>query len=184
MSADGKAPGRTVAPIVVIGPSGSGKSTLAAALARSLGRELIEGDEHHPLGNLAKMASGRPLSEVERAPFLDSVGRALAASNGAVAACSALRRAHRDRLRSHAPAAWFVWLDVEPAELERRVAHRRDHFMPPSLVASQVAAFEPPGADERALRLDGVLPVAEQVALVHRALAEGPEGLEARADSR
>jgi gluconokinase len=156
-------------PIVVIGPSGCGKTTLARALADATGFEMVEGDDHHPPGNIARMASGQALSDEDRAGFLDSVGRALAASrNGVVASCSALRRRHRNIIRRYAPDALFVWPDVGRAELQRRLAERTGHFMPASLLPDQITTFEPPQPDENVVRLEGNQLVAEQVKAVLR----------------
>lgn len=157
--------------IVVIGPSGNGKSTLARTLAVTLGWRFIEGDEHHPPANIAKMARGEPLTDADRAPFLESIGQALALSGpGAVASCSALRRAYRDRLRDLAGPVWFVWPKLSREELLTRMTARRRHFMPPSLLDSQLAAFEPPARDESVVETDGSLPVLGQVAAVRGAL--------------
>ena len=153
--------------LIVIGPSGNGKSTLAHALAEQLGREFVEGDHHHPLDNIAKMTRGEPLTDADREPFLDSVGRALAqAEHGAVASCSALRRAYRDRLRAFDPEAVLIWPQVSREELLRRMNARAGHFMPPALLDNQLATFEPPGNDEAVIAIDGCLPVLAQVALV------------------
>lgn len=150
--------------IVVMGPSGSGKSTLARALAARTGSAFIEGDEHHPPGNVRKLSSGVALTDADRWPFLDSIGRAIAESaRPAVVSCSALRRAHRDRLRSYAEDIAFVWIDVPAEELARRLSRRRDHFMAPSLLADQLATLEPPSAPERCAKVDGTLPTAMQV---------------------
>ena len=150
--------------MVVIGPSGNGKSTLAEALARALDRTFIEGDMHHPVANIAKMARGEPLNDADRAPFLTSIGRALGEAGGAVAACSALKRSYRRRLEEVAgrPILYILPL-VEREELRRRMEARRDHFMPPALLDSQLATFERPGADESFIALDGTAPTGRQV---------------------
>lgn len=153
--------------IVVMGPSGNGKSSLAQALADRLGWAMIEGDDHHPPANIAKMASGQPLSDADRRPFLAAVGRALAAHpHGAVAACSALKRAYRDTLRQHAGRILFVLPQVDRAALHQRMVARSGHFMPAALLDSQLADLEPPEADETALVIDGSRPVAELAANV------------------
>ncbi len=148
--------------IVVMGVSGSGKSTLAAYLSERLGSPLLEGDSFHSPANIAKMRSGHPLDDADRWPWLDRLGAAigeaaLAAGQGgfAVAACSALKRVYRERLSaaSAAPLA-FVLLDTVPAEIARRLATREGHYMPASLLDSQLATLERPGADEHALTLD------------------------------
>jgi gluconokinase len=157
--------------LIVIGPSGNGKSSLAHALAERLERPFVEGDKHHPLENIAKMARGEPLTDEDRAPFLASLGRALAeAKHGAVASCSALRRAYRDRLRSFDPQAVLVWPQVPPEELARRMTLRKGHFMPPCLLEDQLAIFEPPADDEQTISINGCLPVSEQVELIIRSL--------------
>jgi len=154
----------TRAAIVVMGPSGSGKSTLARALAKELGAPYIEGDQHHSPANIAKLAAGVPLTEVDRQPFLESVGRAVAgAAYLPVVSCSALRRSHRAILRRHAPHMVFVWIDVPTEELERRLLHRPGHFMPASLLDDQLATFERPAPPEEFIWVDGLLPTSEQV---------------------
>jgi len=158
--------------IVVIGPSGNGKSTLATAIAERLGWRFIEGDEHHPARNIAKMARGQPLDDADRQPFLSSIGAALAQGDGAVAACSALKRRYREILSEvAAQPILFVLPQVRAEELRRRMEARGGHFMPPALLASQLADFEIPQADEHCLLLDGALPIqvlVEQVVSTFR----------------
>lgn len=150
--------------IVVMGVSGSGKSTLAAHLAERLGCPLLEGDTFHAPASIAKMQSGHALDDADRWPWLDRVGAALGdaaleaqTEHGgvAVAACSALKRSYRERLSaaSAVPLA-FVLLDTAPAEIARRLATRAGHYMPASLLDSQLATLEPPAPDENALTLD------------------------------
>lgn len=134
--------------IVVMGPSGSGKSVVGAVLATRLDLPFVDADDLHPDENVAKMAAGTPLTDEDRWPWLDIVARTLRdADGGAVVACSALARRYRDRIRAGAPDAVFVELEVTPEELARRMASR-EHFMPASLLASQLAALEPLGEDE------------------------------------
>jgi gluconokinase len=152
--------------IVVMGPSGCGKSTLAEALARVLGWRFIEGDGHHPPANIAKMRSGEPLSDEDRIPFLESIGREIASSTPAVVSCSALQGFHRDILRSFVENILFVWPQVDEEELARRTRNRENHFMPPSLLRSQIEALEPPLSTERSLTIDGMAPLFEQVQAV------------------
>lgn len=143
--------------VVVMGVSGSGKSTVAIELARRLGVPFCEGDDLHPPANVAKMKAGHPLDDTDRAPWLAALNAWMRAHRrGGVVSCSALRRLYRDRLREGLePAPAFVLLDPPRAVLERRMAARRGHFMPASLLDSQLATLERPEADEHALRLEG-----------------------------
>ena len=135
--------------IVVMGVTASGKTTVGEHLATLLGTDFVDGDSLHPPSNVEKMAAGHPLTDVDRAPWLDRVGAVLADRaahpHGVVIACSALRRIYRDRIRATAGAGLvFVFLDVSIEEAKRRIAARKHHFMPPSLVDSQFATLERP----------------------------------------
>jgi len=147
------------AAVIVMGVSGSGKSTLGQLLAQDLDCPFIEGDELHDAASVAKMAAGTPLTDEDRWPWLDRLGAALHAAteaNGmAVAACSALKHRYRERLAKAiaAPTA-FILLDADVPELERRLRARAGHYMPASLLPSQLKALERPGEDEHALILD------------------------------
>jgi gluconokinase len=143
--------------VVVMGVSGSGKSTAARALAQRLGVPFCEGDDVHPPANVAKMQAGQPLDDADRAPWLAALNAWMQAHrDGGVVSCSALRRRYRDRLREGlAPPPAFVLLDPSRAVLERRMAARHGHFMPGSLLDSQLATLERPGADEGVLTLSG-----------------------------
>lgn len=135
--------------IVVMVPSGSGKSLIGGLLAQRLGLGFIDADDLHPATNRAKMLAGVPLDDNDRMPWLDVVAAAMdAQSRGVVVACSALRRSYRDRLRAGAPDAEFVQLDSDEQTLMERM-RRREHFMPPALLRSQLAALEPLAPDER-----------------------------------
>ncbi|WP_241740032.1 gluconokinase [Microbacterium invictum] len=138
--------------VVVMGPSGSGKSLVGAAVAARLRAHFVDGDDLHPPANVAKMRAGMPLDDTDRAPWLDAVGSALARDAQIVVACSALRRTYRDRIRATAPDVVFVELVVAQAELRERMS-RRDHFMPPALLDSQLATLEPLTGDERGVRV-------------------------------
>ncbi len=152
---------------VVMGVAGCGTSAIGAALARALGCHFIEGDGLHPPENVARMASGRPLTDAHRAGWLDAIGEQVgeaARVDGGVAACSALKRIYRGRLRRLCPGLVFVHLAIDPETARERIGRRKGHFMPTTLVESQFADLEPPTADEVALTLDGTWPVEELVA--------------------
>lgn len=146
------------APIVVMGVSGCGKSTVGRALAQALGRAYVEGDELHPPRNVALMAAGTPLTDDDRAGWLDAVAQRLvdeaARTPGVVVSCSALKRAYRNRLRAAAPGMKFVYLHGPLALLQQRLAQRKGHYMPASLLQSQLDALQPPTADEAALAFE------------------------------
>ena len=147
-----------------MGVSGCGKTTFGAALAARLDAPFIEGDRLHPAANVERMSAGVPLTDEDRWPWLDLVGAALAGPGSAVGSCSALRRVYRDRLRAAAgPDLRFICLMLPRAELELRMRERRGHFMPPALLDSQLATFEPPFGEDGILILDGTLPVARGV---------------------
>ncbi|SDY66057.1 gluconokinase [Herbiconiux ginsengi] len=139
--------------IVVSGVAGSGKSTVGTLLASRLGQPFIDADDLHPRSNVTKMSAGTPLTDDDRRPWLDAVGRA-ARESTAVVACSALRRIYRSQLRHWVPDAVFVQLTAQPELVGARLATRADHFMPASLLASQYALLEPLTPDEGGLTLD------------------------------
>lgn len=151
--------------IVVMGVAGCGKTSVGIKLAIALGVSFTDGDDLHPASNKAKMASGTPLNDDDRWPWLDLVGQALAHSSGAVVACSALKRVYRDRIRSLAPDTVFVHLTGSRELLWERISARQNHFMPPELLDSQLAILELLGADETGLSLDIANSVDELVAL-------------------
>lgn len=138
-----------------MGISGSGKSTVGRALADRLSVPFADADDLHPPSNIAKMSAGHPLDDADRWPWLAVVGQWVAGHpDGCVMSCSALKRAYRDRIRAAAPASWFLHLDGAPETIAARQAARPDHFMPPELVASQLATLEPLAADESGLVVD------------------------------
>lgn len=152
--------------IVVIGVSGSGKSVVGAALAQRLRLSFADADDFHSAANVAKMTAGEPLDDHDRYPWLDSVGAWLSEHlrGGGVMSCSALRREYRDRLRRHAPDARFVLLQGTPELLASRVVGRTGHFMPPSLLRSQLATLEPLASDEIGITIEVDQTVEEIVA--------------------
>lgn len=163
--------GRQVLRIVVMGVSGSGKSTVARALAARLDLPFIEGDDLHPPRNVALMAAGTPLTDEDRHGWLEALADRLvaAADTGAVATCSALKRGYRDLLRERVPGLRWVYLAGEPAVLAQRLRGRNGHYMPPSLLQSQLDTLEPPRPDEAPITVTIALPpdrIVEQVCLV------------------
>jgi gluconokinase len=150
--------------VVVIGPSGAGKSTVGARLASALGWAFIEGDDLHPAGNVAKMRASEPLTDADRAPWLDAlrdrIEAQLAADEPAIIACSALKRAYRDRLRVDDARVRFVYLLADRPLLEARLSKRRGHFMSASMLESQLDALEPP---TNAVTVDASRPVDDLV---------------------
>ena len=159
---------RGVGACVLMGVAGCGKSAVGSVLAEMLGWTFVEGDSLQPAANVARMASGLPLTDAHRWDWLDAVGAAIALAarkgEGSVAACSALKRAYRDRLRSYDDRILFIHLEIDKATAASRVAARKGHFMPPSLVDSQFADLQPPGPDEMAVLLDATRPVEQLVA--------------------
>lgn len=142
-------------PIVVMGVSGSGKSTVGAALARRLGMLFLDADTLHPPANVAKMATGQPLDDDDRYPWLRRVGEWLAAHrDGGVVSCSALKRSHRDQLRAHCPQLRFLHLSGSAELIARRLAGRTEHFMPAALLRSQLDTLEPLAGDESGVVVD------------------------------
>ena len=154
--------------IVVMGPSGSGKSLVGASLAAALRADFVDGDDLHSRANVAKMASGRPLDDADREPWLDAVAATLRRPAGVVA-CSALRRAYRDRIRTKTAGVVFVELVVPQADLRKRMS-RRDHFMPSSLLDSQLATLEPLQSDEPGVRVANDADLGSVVARINELL--------------
>lgn len=140
---------------IVMGVSGVGKTRHGTLLAQRLGARFVEGDDLHPDANRAKMAGGTPLGDEDRWPWLDSVAAALAEGEPpVVAACSALRRRYRDRLRLGAPGTVVLHLTGASDLIEERLRARKGHFMPPALLRSQLDTLEPLEADEDGLAVE------------------------------
>lgn len=152
--------------LVVMGVSGTGKSSVGRALAARYGMEFIEGDDHHPQTNIDKMAAGNPLTDEDRWPWLQDLGQQIAAAapHPVVLTCSALKRSYRDLLRSSSQgrAVLFVHLAGTRELLMGRMQTRERHFMPASLLDSQLDTLEPLQFDEWAVVVD-VAPPMEQV---------------------
>jgi gluconokinase len=155
--------------VIVMGVSGSGKTTVGQALASSLGFEFIEADAFHPAANIERMTAGIPLTDEDREPWLaalvDVVRERHDRGIGTVLACSALRRAYRDRLRTAVPQeeSFVVALETDDRTLRTRLQTRRGHYMPASLLASQLATLELLEPDERGVRLDAGLTLQDVV---------------------
>jgi carbohydrate kinase (thermoresistant glucokinase family) len=143
---------------VVMGVSGSGKSLLGAAFARALGVEFVEGDQYHSAENVQRMKAGIPLTDKDREQWLRSLAARLReaqhAGTGLVMACSALKRSYRDMLRAAAKDLRFVFLKGERILIAQRLSGRTGHYMPASLLESQLATLEEPSPDEDAWVID------------------------------
>jgi gluconokinase len=169
--------------IVVMGVSGCGKSTVGRRLAQGLGLRFVEGDELHPPRNVALMAAGTPLTDADRHDWLETIATALAQAaaqgQGLVVSCSALKRRYRDQLRRAAPDTVFVHLHGPTALLASRLQSRAGHYMPPTLLQSQLDTLEPPGVDEAVLVHDITPPPEAIVAallpqMAHRLATSSP----------
>jgi carbohydrate kinase (thermoresistant glucokinase family) len=157
--------------LVLMGVSGCGKSTVGGVLAGRLGWEMGEGDDLHPAVNVAKMAAGHPLTDADRWPWLALVrawiDEHIDTGQPGVITCSALKRAYRDVLRNEHVV--FVHLNGTREQLLARLATRHGHFMPTSLLDSQLADLEPPGPDEQALQIDiGPSPSVQAATIVDK----------------
>lgn len=147
---------------VVMGVASCGKTSVGELLAEKLNAHFIEGDRLHPATNVAKMSAGNPLTDEDRWPWLKAIGESLAGREAAVASCSALKRVYREAITKAAQRpVYFIYLHGSRELLESRIGARTGHFMPASLLDSQLATLQMPAPDERALRLDIALPVTE-----------------------
>jgi len=166
-------------PIVVVGgPSGSGKTAIGRALAAMLEVPFLDADDLHPPDNVAKMARGQALDDESRKPWLAAVAGRLSVAarhdGGLVIACSALKAKYRTQLRQAAPATLFIMLDVPPVVLRQRLTQRVGHFMPPSLVDSQLADYEPLGDEEPGHTIDASGELSQSVALAMTVVRSTP----------
>lgn len=162
--------------LVFMGVSGSGKSTIARAVQERLGWAYAEGDDFHPAANVAKMREGIPLTDADRWGWLESLAGWTAERDAAgeptIVACSALRRAYRDVLRRGGAGTFFVHCTGDDHLILERM-NARQHFMPPSLLESQLDTLEPLQPDEDGMDVDPALPVDRIVALVLARLGLG-----------
>jgi carbohydrate kinase (thermoresistant glucokinase family) len=172
-------PGESPRGIVVFGVSGSGKTTFGKVLAERLAFAFCDADDLHSHSNIEKMRSGHPLTDEDRRPWLNAVGQrmseVLRQRRGVVVACSALKREYRDVLREYEPATFFVFLDGSHELISFRVDARQGSFMPRSLLASQFAALEPLGPDERGVKIDVGRETADNVDEVVASLSSPSE---------
>ena len=160
--------------LVVMGVSGCGKSSAAAAVAQQLGWQLVEGDSYHAPESVAKMNAGTPLTDADRAGWLQRLADLLAAAapdDGLVLTCSALKRRYRDQLRAAQPRLGFVFLDLDYATALARVQTRAGHFFSPELVANQFATLEDPRAEPDVLTLPATMALPDIAARVQQWLA-------------
>ncbi|PYE41597.1 gluconate kinase (SKI family) [Rhizobium sp. PP-F2F-G20b] len=165
------------APVVVMGVSGCGKSSVGEAIAAAFATDFIEGDALHPPENIAKMSAGTPLTDEDRWPWLDAVGKALHqgsdAGHAVVVSCSALKKVYRDHLRKAAGGRLaFVYLTGTRAVLESRMGHRTGHFMPTSLLDSQFRTLEPPTGEDLVVTVDIDRPLDAVTAAALEGLAD------------
>jgi len=165
--------------VIVAGVSGSGKTTVGALLAGRLGWMFADADDFHPAANVAKMRAGIPLTDEDRWPWLRALAawmdERIAHGGSAVLACSALKRSYRDMLLGGRPEARMVFLATDSEVLTRRLAARVGHFFPEQLLRSQLEALEPPGPDERVIRVAPADNPADEVAAITAVLF--PQGL-------
>lgn len=163
--------------IVVMGVSGCGKSTLAAAVASHLGLPMVDGDDLHSPQSVAKMKAGIALEDADRWPWLDRIGAVLSQEGGCVVACSALRRAYRDHIRAACPGVAFLFIDGAREPILDRMQQRQGHYMPATLLDSQLATLERPASDEPdVVHLRVQDSTQDQVAASLRVLARLREG--------
>jgi len=170
-----------------MGVSGSGKSTVAAGLVDRLGWEFAEGDEFHPPANVEKMRSGTPLDDEDRWPWLRTlaawIGEREQAGTPVVVTCSALKRVYRDILRDGHPSVWFAHVTADAELLRERLTNRTGHFMPSSLLDSQLALLQPLQDDEPGASISGAGAAQDVVTKLLAALSADrgvhPDGREA-----
>ena len=162
--------------VVVMGVSGAGKTTVAVALAQRLGWEFAEGDDFHPEANVEKMRAGFPLDDDDRRPWLQDVARWIGererAGQSSVVTCSALKRSYRDLLREGNHSVWFAHVAVPQTVLMDRLTNRKGHYMPASLLVSQLSTLEPLGEDEAGVTVPGIGDIDEVLGHIFDGLAQ------------
>ena len=155
--------------VMVMGVSGCGKSTVGAGLALAIGGCFLDGDDYHPAENVALMASGQPLTDLLRWPWLDALAQAVQVARQdqpVVFACSALKQSYRDHLCALIPGLKIAYLDAPREVVTARLAQRQGHYMPASLIDSQIATLEVPQDPDAVVRIDQ--PVAAIIAALQR----------------
>lgn len=169
--------------LLLMGVAGSGKTTTGQKLAKKLGWEFRDGDSFHPEANIAKMSAGQPLTDADRWPWLDAIGAWMdmhrRKKSPAIVTCSALKRVYRQRLTHMRPEVRLVYLKGSKELIAERMARRRNHFMPPSLLDSQFATLEEPRSVERPLIIDIVMPpsrVIQRIIAATRVVPLQPAG--------
>jgi carbohydrate kinase (thermoresistant glucokinase family) len=171
--------------VVVMGVCGCGKTTVGEELARRLGADFAEGDSFHPPANVEKMRGGTPLDDDDRWPWLRAIAAAIDAARAEgrhlVVACSALKQAYRDVLMGDRPDCWLVYLRGDAELITERMAARPQHFMPASLLPSQLATLEPPAPAANVIAVDIDAAPETLVAQVEQALKAGAVPPNARA---
>ena len=158
--------------LVIMGVAGCGKSSVSQALCQLNGATPIEGDTFHPAANIAKMSAGIPLTDEDRAGWLDSLcdelRRVVASGQRPVLTCSALKLRYRERLRGAVGGLGFVFLELTPEVAAERVADRPGHFMPKTLIDSQFATLESPSGEPLVLTLNAAVQDIDQLASAAR----------------
>jgi len=148
--------------VIVMGVCGAGKTTVGELIAEALGARFAEGDKFHPAANVEKMSRGEPLTDDDRWPWLESIGRSIDQwqrdGEDVVIACSALKAVYRDVLMEGRPGVRLVYLHGNEALLAERMAQREHHYMPASLLPSQIATLEPPAPSDAVLAVDVARP--------------------------
>ncbi|WP_428388423.1 gluconokinase [Mucisphaera sp.] len=164
---------------IVMGVSGCGKSTIGARLAKDLALPFHDADDFHPQTNRDKMAAGQPLTDQDRQPWLETLAQHIAdcaSRSGAVLACSSLKRAYRQTLRQHSNKTIFIFLTGDRDLIHQRMTQRADHYMPPTLLDSQLATLEPPAdstdTEDPAIHLDITPDTDTIMANLHQQLAK------------